>query len=138
MGTTTLRAVREHPAATPAAPHSSQGHRGHDHFGARVTRARALGLAGAGALSVLALPGIARAGNGKIAAAEPKPIPPNPDLFGFHLNFPAPDVDVSSIFDFNGFVGVTELRGRGTYTPPGGGATQHLWFDVDNRFMVGE
>jgi len=141
MGMSTLRAVRQGApitprAATPAAP-PGHGRIGHDHFWQRaVTRGQALGIAGGAFATAVALPQLALGGNGKITTAAPTPIPPNPDLFGFRVQFPAAGNEPATIFDFNGFCGVTELRGRGTLT--GDGPPQHLWFDVDNRFMKGE
>ena len=141
MGTNTLRAVHElAPGTLPVIASASplrQGVIGHDHFWQRgVTRGQALGIAGGAFATALALPKLALGGNGKITTAAPTPIPPNPDLFGFRVQFPVAGNEPASIFDFNGFCGVTELRGRGTLT--GNGPPQHLWFDVDNRFMTGE
>ncbi len=81
------------------------------------------------------LPGLARAG-GNVTSAAPSPIPPNPDFFGLHVYFPVEGSEPASIFDFNGFCGITELQGTGTLTM--GGHTTKAYFDVDNRFMTGE
>ena len=77
----------------------------------------------------------ARAG-GNVTSAAPSPIPPNPDFFGLHVYFPVEGSEPASIFDFNGFCGITELQGTGTLTM--GGHTTKAYFDVDNRFMTGE
>jgi hypothetical protein len=45
-------------------------------------------------------------------------------------------VDLSSITDFNGFVGVADVRGTGTGTNPDG-SVESLLFDTDMRFMSG-
>jgi hypothetical protein len=92
---------------------------------------------GAGALMATSLlvPGLARAG-GNVTSAAPSPIPPNPDFFGLHVYFPVEGNEPASVFDFNGFCGVTELQGTGTLTM--GGETTQAVFDVDNRFMTGE
>ena len=54
----------------------------------------------------------------------------------FHFTFFGPGVDPSSITDFNGFVGVADVRGRGTAAHPDG-STETLLFDTDMRFMTG-
>jgi hypothetical protein len=112
---------------------------GHDHFWERMyTRKSALKLTGGAFAAAIALPAVARAG-GKIASAEPRPLPVGfsiPDVGEWHFQFPVEGADVSSIFDFNGFCGVTELRGTGTLTIDDN--SQPAFFDVDNRFMTGE
>jgi hypothetical protein len=97
---------------------------------------RSAGAAGAAFAGTALLPALARAGGGA-ATAAPAPIPPNPDLFGFRINFPVEGNEPGTIFDLNGFVGVTEIQGTGTATWPDG-STRRLFFDVDNRFMTGE
>jgi hypothetical protein len=54
----------------------------------------------------------------------------------FHVDFFGAGVDPSSITDFNGFVGVADVRGKGTATHPDG-STETLLFDTDMRFMKG-
>ena len=54
----------------------------------------------------------------------------------FHFTFFGPGVDPSSITDFNGFVGVADVRGKGTATNPDG-SVETLLFDTDMRFMKG-
>jgi hypothetical protein len=73
-------------------------------------------------------------GSSRAAAAAPgpgtpKPIPANPNLFGFHVQLPGGDP--STITDFNGAVGIAAIAGSGVGT----GGT--LAFDIDNRFMQG-
>jgi hypothetical protein len=134
MGTTTLPSqLRGHDLERRSTA-SPRG--GHDHFWERTVSRSAL-LKGAGALAAtnLLLPHVAL-GGGNVTTAAPKPIPPNPDFLGLHLFFPVEGNEPASIFDFNGFCGVTELQGTGTLTMDGK-ATQAV-FDVDNRFMTGE
>jgi hypothetical protein len=54
----------------------------------------------------------------------------------FHLTLFGPGIDPSSIYDFNGFVGVAEVQGTGTATNQDG-STETLLFDTDMRFMSG-
>lgn len=54
----------------------------------------------------------------------------------FHVTSFGPGIDPSSITDFNGFVGVADVRGIGTATNPDG-STETLLFDTDMRFMDG-
>jgi hypothetical protein len=54
----------------------------------------------------------------------------------FHLTFFGAGVDPSSITDFNGTVGVADVRGTGTATNPDG-STETLLYDTDVRFMSG-
>lgn len=92
------------------------------------------------------------------AGRDPKPIPggnPNPTGGPFlHFNFPGPvdatgtadnpvgspgnpGGDPSTITDFEGFIGQTEVQGTGTGTNTDTGETMPLLFDVDARFMLG-
>jgi hypothetical protein len=97
---------------------------------------RSAGIAGAVLTSGAWLPALARAG-GATTSAEPKPVPANPALGGFHVYLPGEGNEPSTIFDFNGFVGITEVGGTGTLTMADG-STQPAFFAVDNRFMKGE
>ena len=97
---------------------------------------RTAGLTGVALASGAWLPALARAGSATTSAA-PTPVPGNPALGGLHINLPGEGNEPSSIFDFNGFVGITEVGGTGTLTM-GDGSTQPAFFDVDNRFMRGE
>lgn len=62
----------------------------------------------------------------------PRPIP-NGDS-GTHHFLPGRGKEVTTITDFNGFVGIGQLTGTGTAT----GFDRKLNFSVDNRFLVGE
>jgi len=121
---------------------------GHPHFWDRAmarrqfltTAAGTLGLVlGSGMLgSGLWSPRLARAAN----PADPKPIPGGIQPFGpgtevFHLFLPGPDNEPSAITDFHGFVGIAHITGAGTRTNTKTGATSHVFFDNDMRFMKG-
>ena len=137
MGTTTLRSMvgRDEPMAhrVEAEPLESAVH--HRQWERALSRSALLKGAGALAATSLLLPAVARAG-GNVTSAAPRPIPANPDFFGLHVYFPVEGSEPASVFDFNGFCGVTELQGTGTLTL--GGRTTRAVFDVDNRFMTGE
>jgi len=114
---------------------------GHDHFWERamsrgVFLRRTAVVTGAALTGSAWLPALARAGDAT-TSAEPRPIPANPNLFGFHINLPGEGNEPATIFDFNGFTGIAEVGGTGTLTLPDG-STQTAFFDVDNRFMKGE
>ena len=122
-------------APLPSAPGEGQrsagraGYTGHAHFWQRaLSRRRVIQGAAASSAAALAsglLPHMAYA---KPASADPRPIPGV--LFPgtpFHVNFPGSE-EPSSITDFNGFVGATDLQGTGT---------DGLLFDLDMRFMQG-
>ena len=74
----------------------------------------------------------------------PKPIPGGIQPFGpgtevFHINplmlGSSPDIELSTITDFNGMMGAAEIVGKGTATTSGIKST--LFFDADMRFMSG-
>ena len=114
---------------------------GHSHFWERamsrdVLLKRVAGVGGAAATSALWMPTLARAGGGTTSAA-PVPVPANPAAGGLHINLPGVNKEPSTITNLNGFVGIGEATGAGTATLATG-ATQRLFFDVDNRFMKGE
>jgi hypothetical protein len=82
------------------------------------------------------------------AARDPKPNPggfANPTGGPFlHFNFPGPadappinGNDPTTITDFDGYIGQTEVQGMGTGTNTDTGETFPLLFDVDARFMQG-
>jgi hypothetical protein len=54
----------------------------------------------------------------------------------FHITSFGPGMDPSSITDFNGFVGVADVRGKGTARHRDG-RVETLLFDTDMRFMKG-
>lgn len=136
-----------------SAPPASRGHR---HFTERLLNRRAfleksglsLGvLAGSGLLgstAPLATRPAAALNFGRVSAtsATPSPIPGGLELLGppgplFHLFLPATGAEPSTITNFNGFVGWAAVGGTGTHTPAGE-APQHLPFESDMRFMIGE
>src|SRR5213593_24736 len=86
---------------------------GHSHYweqaiSRRVLLSRSAGVAGALLTSGAWLPTLARAGSAT-TSATPTPIPGNPALGGLHINLPGEGAEPSTIFDFNGFVGITEV-----------------------------
>ena len=114
---------------------------GHSHFWERamsrdVLLKRIASVGGAAATSALWMPALARAGGGTTTAA-PVPVPANPAAGGLHIYPPRENSEPSTITNLNGFVGIGEVTGAGTATLATG-ATQRLFFDVDNRFMTGE
>lgn len=120
------------PPSLISAPASEQRpYVGHAHFWERALSRREAIRAAAGGTAVvlgsgLLAPGLAEA---KEASVAPKPIPET--LFPgapFHV-LPPSSEEPSTITDFNGFVGATDIQGTGT-----GG----LLFDVDMRFMQGK
>ena len=54
----------------------------------------------------------------------------------FHFTSFGRGMDPSSITDFNGLVGVADVRGKGTARNPDG-SVETLLFDTDMRFMKG-
>jgi len=70
--------------------------------------------------------------------AAPNPIPYGTTVGGvfFHLVFFGAGIAPGVIADFNGFVGVADVRGTGTATYPDG-SSETLLFDTDMRFMKG-
>ena len=128
-----------------------QGHRhvGHAHFWNRAMTRRqfittATGLAGAALGSGLWMPALVHAA--KPSGSAPRPIPGGIQPFGpgtevFHVFPPDPNNlkrEPSTITDFNGFVGITEISGTGTGTNTTTGESATIPFDVDMRFMQGE
>jgi len=67
----------------------------------------------------------------------PRPVAPNPDLFGLRVYEVAVGSEPSSITDFNGMVGAALVASAGTGTNTTTGATEALVGDVDMRFMQG-
>lgn len=87
----------------------------------------------AGAAGVGLIPGV-----GHAWCAAPVPTTTTVVVGGktFHVTGFGPGMDPSSIYDFNGFVGVADVQGTGTGTNPDG-STETLLFDTDMRFMSG-
>jgi hypothetical protein len=92
------------------------------------------GAAGA-AVGTGLLPGTALA---KQSNPAPRPTKNTVMLNGvtFSVTFFGPGIDPSSIWDFNGVVGVADVQGTGTATNPNG-SKETLLFDTDMRFMSG-
>ncbi len=71
-----------------------------------------------------------------------KPLPFAPNAL-FHV-FPPPNTETtpfpepSAITDFNGFVGISHVKGNGVGITGGGIPDTTLTYDIDNRFMTGE
>ena len=133
-------------------------YRGHQHFTQRLLNRRGfleksgltLGvLAGSGLLTRASQSAMLRSpapirdrGRNSTTSATPQPIAGGLQLLGpsgplFHVFLPASGVEPSTITDFNGFVGWAAVGGMGTHTPVGG-APEHLPFESDVRFMLGE
>ena len=123
---------------------------GHRHFAHRLLSRRSFLEKSGITLSVLAasglVPELARAstvhGRNSTTSAIPVPIPGGLQLLGpggplFHVFLPAPGAEPSTITNFNGFIGWAAVGGTGTHTVVGQ-APQHLTFDSDTRFMIGE
>ncbi len=116
------------------------GRFGHAHFWERAAHSRRSFLqAGATLAAGLAIPPMLRASPEQ---ALPNPIPGGLDLLGnghiFHVYLPGTAPELSTITDFNGALGATEVLGSWS----GGGVTPTadtpLVFDADMRFMAGE
>jgi hypothetical protein len=117
-------------------------YKGHSHFAQRALSRRGfLGLSAAAsglAFAGLAAPPLAHAAK---ESRLPNPIPGGMQLLGpegplFHIFLPSPTTEPSLITDFQGFVGLAAVGGRGIRTEPGG-KPRHLFFESDNRFMTG-
>ena len=121
---------------------SQHGHHavGHAHFWERAMLSRrqfirtSVGATGAVLSSALWMPAVAHASGG--GQVPPKPIPGGVAP-GIHVFLPAHGAEPSTIFDFNGFIGIAEIHGTGTGTDTSTGATTPLLFDTDTRFMKG-
>ena len=119
--------------------------RGHSHFAQRAALSRRgfLGMTAAASgvlFGGLAAPSIAEAA--RKGSSTPKPIPGGIQPFGpgtevFHIFLPAPGFEPSTITDFNGDVGVANVRGKGTQTDTNTHTSETVVFDVDVRFMRG-
>lgn len=119
----------------------SERSRGHAHFWERAAaHSRRSFLQGGVALAAgMAIPPVLY---GSQEHPLPKPIPGGLDLLGngniFHVYLPGTAPELSTIGDFNGVLGATEILGSwsgGGVTPP---ADTPLVFDADVRFMDGE
>jgi len=112
---------------------------GHPHFWDRVLSRRDVLAGAAGATGLLATSGVWAPVLARRASSDPKPIPgvvaPGAP---FHVNLPGHGNEPSTITDFNGLVGLAEVRGEGNGWEPGAAHPRRLTFDVDVRFMAGE
>ena len=130
-------------------PQGDPRHSGHDHLWARSLSRRqflgtSVGVAGAMATSPLWMSSFALAGD-RVATVAPRPIGIGVAPFGIPIHhFPPVPVlgptvinEPSQITDFNGFVGITRVRGTGTGTDTTTGTTAPFTFQVDNGFMDG-
>jgi hypothetical protein len=102
----------------------------------RALMGRAAGLAGVAVGANLLRPAGAFAAPKSNPAPKPTANTTNLNGTDFHVTFFGRGVDPSSIGDFNGFVGVAQVQGKGTATNPNG-STEQLLFDTDMRFMRG-
>lgn len=78
-------------------------------------------------------------GHSRASCPAPKPIPGGFVFAGelFHVFPPELGFEPSSIFDFQGSVGVADIIGTGTLRNTDTGAEARLEFRVDQRFMDG-
>lgn len=111
------------------------------HHARHMISRRALIGGAAGAVGAALATGVLWPATGSAAPlSNPAPrVSPNTTTLGgiaFHFVPFGPGADSSSITDFNGFVGVADVRGTGTGTNPDG-TTETLLFDTDMRFMKG-
>lgn len=129
--------------SNPSGPSDAQPiYKGHSHFTQRALSRRGfLGLSAAAsglALAGLVAPPLAHAAK---ESRLPNPIPGGMQLLGpegplFHFFLPGPTAEPSLITDFQGFVGLAGVGGRGIRTEPGQ-EPRHVFFESDNRFMTG-
>jgi hypothetical protein len=96
----------------------------------------AAAAAGASLGSGLLWPAGASATTRSVPPPRPTPATTTINGVGFHFVPFGPGVDPSSITDFNGLVGVADVRGTGTARNPDG-SVETLLFDTDMRFMQG-
>ena len=113
-----------------------QRHTGHAHFWERAAIVSRRGFLGAAAAGI-ALPSI----SGSSLSTLPKPIPGGLDLLGnghnFHVFLPGTSPELSTITDFNGVLGATDVLGSWNGPVPNPNNLP-LIFDADMRFMSGE
>ena len=121
-------------------------HIGHSHFWERAMSRRqfvktATGAAGLALGAGIFKPDLALAKARRPAPSDPRPIPggiqPFPGGEIFHVFEPVLGNEPSTITDFNGSIGITNLRGMGTGTDTVHNTTERLIYDVDMRFMQG-
>jgi hypothetical protein len=129
----------------PLKEQSQNGHHhiGHAHFWERamMSRRRFIGTA-LGTTGVVLSSGFWMPATALASGSAPKPIPGGLQPFGpgtevFHVFLPGRGTEPSTIFDFDGSIGIAEIQGTGTGTNTATGHTTSLLFDVDMRFMKG-
>ncbi len=120
------------------------GYAGHAHFWERAVSRRNFVRAAAGAAgAALAAGPVVRALAQGTSNTGPKPIPGGTQLPFLppgkliHFFLPGPGHEVSTITDFNGFVGLANVNGTGMGTDTTTGIQTRLIFKSDNRFMKG-
>lgn len=126
---------------------SYPGHRHRSGFTRRQFIGMAAGATGAALGAELIWPHVAHAAPPGSGTPNPipggvKPLPFAPTAL-FHV-FPPPDTETtpfpepSTITDFNGFVGISHVKGSGVGITGGGPPVTTLTYDIDNRFTTGE
>lgn len=129
---------------SPVTGQSHDGHHyvGHTHFWERARMSRrqfvrtAVGTTGVVLSSGLWMPAVAQASGSHV---DPKPIPGGFTAFGVFIHHfpPVSGNEPSQITDFQGVIGLANLKGTGTGINTHTGASTPLLFTVDNRFMKG-
>jgi hypothetical protein len=119
-------------------------HQGHEHFWQRAFSRRQFLGGAVGSAAVVAGSGLI---DSRIVAAHDKPGIPKPIPGGiqpggpgtplFHVQFLGLGVENSTITDFNGSIGATDVQGTGVGTNLVTGKKTELLFDTDMRFMKG-
>jgi hypothetical protein len=125
-------------------PPGAPGHAGHAHFWERFPSRRQFFHMAAGATGLalgagLWLPTPAHA-DGKVVLPKPipggsRPLGPGTELIHFFL---PPGNEPSTIFNFDGAIGLAEITGTGTATNTKTGKTTKVSFATDFRFMKGK
>jgi hypothetical protein len=118
-------------------------HAGHAHLWERALSRRQFVQAAAGATAAGAMVGSVLLNPPALVLAddEGSTVPPNPipfGDFGTHHFLPGRGKEVTTITDFVGFVGIAQLTGTGIGTNTSTGATAHLNWSIDNRFITGK
>lgn len=132
------------PIPTELIPARVPHYRGHTHFWERaLSRRQFLGTA-VGSAAVIAGSGLLdpRLVISGAMPVRPKPIPSGirpggPGTPLFRVQFPGMGAENSTITDFDGMIGATDVQGMGSITHFGSGKTTRLLFDTDLRFMKG-
>lgn len=119
-----------------AGPAPGRRHHGHAHFWERaVSRGgfikTAAGVTGTVLGAEIWLPALARADDD--SGVLPRPIPKGNIGGDFRVNLFGHGQEPSTITDFDGFIGVTDVQGMATNTATG----ERLLVDTDMRFMKG-